>query len=591
MFRFFRQFCLIKPLVPLTLMIMALFAFSGCDSDSDSGSDYTPATLYSVHLYDGSLELKETVSAAAGTLINLDAKTAEFGNLTYGWYEAGSGTMLTGNFTVSGDVTLYAAAFVTEIESAEDLINIGGDLAGNYILKNDIALSSKWAPIGDSTDRFTGILAGGGYRITGLEVDTLNNGEYIGLFGYIDGGTVKDLSVETAGKGIEGKSYAGVITGYLLGGRIENTRTAGIINITLDGSNAGGIAGYVSADAVIKNSRSTVNIQSANARYIGGIAGSINGSAVIEECYSEGGLRGANNIGGITGDAAGSVAIINSHYTGDIFGGSSLGGIVGNAQGTAITGSYSAGSVTGTGTAIGGIAGSGSLEITGSYSTAYLASSANYSNVGGIAGNISGTISGSYFAGMIRAVGSSGGIAGSLNGSGTGSKIENSYFSGYLFSTGGNYVGGIAGQITGIVSVTKNYALGTINTSPTSNYTGGLVGGVMSGTAVAVTDNVLAGLGIYGGISRNRLVGSIGSATRTILGNLAYDSIDTTGSFSNTSNEEYHGTDATLEELTTRGTYADALQWAFGDDDEHPWRWGAFPDYPYPTLYWQTEHP
>jgi hypothetical protein len=574
-------------------MIIALFAFPGCDSDSDSDSGYNPPALYSVYLYDDSLELRQTVSAGEGAIIDLDAKTAEFDINTYGWYEAGSGTMLSGSFTVSGDAVLYAAALVTEIESAEDLIGINDDLAGIYILKNDIALSSGWVPIGDDTDRFTGLLEGGGYKISGLWVDALNNGEYVGLFGYIEDGTVKNLSVETAGKGIEGKSYAGVITGYLLGGKIENCRTAGNINITLDGSNAGGIAGYVSADAVIKNSSSTADIRSANARYIGGIAGSINGSAVIEECSSAGDLRGANYIGGITGDAAGSVTIINSHYTGDISGTANLGGIVGNASGTVITGSYSTGSVVGTGTAIGGIAGSGSLEITGSYSSAYLASSATGSYVGGIAGNVSGTISGSYFSGMIRAIGYSGGIAGGFSGSGTGSKIENSYFSGYLFSTGGNYIGGIAGQISGIVSVTKNYSLGTVNTALGSNYTGGLVGSVQSGTAVAVTDNVLAGIGIYnsGGLAKNRLVGNIGSATRTILGNLAYDGIDTNGSFSNTSNAEYHGTDATLEELTTRGTYADIQQWAFGDDDESPWKWGAFPDYPYPTLYWQTERP
>jgi hypothetical protein len=419
------------------------------------------------------------------------------------------------------------------------------------------------------------------------------------LFGYIEDGTVKNLGVETADKGIEGRSNVGVITGQLLGGRIENCYTSGNINIILTGSNAGGIAGSVSADAVIINSHSTVSVYSAGADYIGGIAGQISGSATVEECYSAGDLRGARYVGGIAGETAGNVTIVKSRYTGDISGTSELGGIVGSASGTVITDSYSAGSVIGSGTIIGGIVGrsSSSLEITRSHSVAYLASSAANSYVGGIVGNVpsgAAVISGSYFAGMIRATGLSGGIAGSLGGSGTGSKIENCFSSGYIFSTGGSSIGGIAGQISGIVSVTKNYFTGTVNTAGTGSV-GGLIGYIQSSTTVAVTDNILASPAIYNtgsGTAKNRLVGNIAvGATRTVIGNLAYDGIDTVGAFTNTTDEENHGTDAALEDLTARSTYTGIQQWAFGDDDEHPWKWGAFSDYPYPTLYWQTERP
>jgi hypothetical protein len=596
------MFCLIKRLAPLTLafMALALFALSGC-SDSDSGGS---AGSYSIYFYDGDLELKEILPVGGGEVIDLDAKTFEFGIDTYGWYEAGSDKAFMGNYAAAGNITLYAAPSIVEINTEEELINIKDDLAGRYVLKSDIALTDEWTPIGDDSSRFSGRLDGRGHKITGLWIDALNDGEYIGLFGYIDEGVVRNLRVETTAKGIEGKSNVGIITGYLLGGKIESVHTSGNINITLAGKNVGGIVGYISSEAAIKDAHSTANIHSANATNIGGIVGDINGSVTIEECSSTGDLWGASYIGGIAGNTAGTITIIKSYYTGNILGTETLGGITGNATGAVIKNSYSNGSVVGSGANIGGIAGSGSsFEITDSYSTAYLASSTNNSNAGGIVGKVSSAavILNSYFAGMIRAVGSSGGIVGSASGSGAGLEIKNCFFSGTLFSSSGSLIGGIAGQISGIVSITKNYSSGTVVTSGTSSGTtiGGIVGSLSgSNTDIALTDNVLASQGLYlysayGGNVKNRLVGSITASSRIVIGNLAYKDIDTNDDrpFSNTASEEYHGTDATKEELTAKSTYADIQQWAFGDDSDHPWKWNAFPDYPYPTLYWQTEQP
>jgi hypothetical protein len=633
MFRLFRHFYFMKRLVPVALAL-ALFAFAGCDSsdsDSNSGSGYTPPPiLYSVYLYDGDLDLRETVSVTEGGSVDLDAKSAEFGISVYGWYEGGSAVPLTGDLEVTDNITLYAAPSITEVSTESELDDIRNDLTGKYILKNDIALTSEWEPIGDDTagKQFGGILQGGGYKITGVRINSAE--DYIGLFGYIEGGVVKNLGVETANEGIRGAGHVGGITGRLsAGGRIENSYTAGSIFGTA--SIVGGIAGEL-AGSEIKNSYSAANVIASDGSYSGGIAGTASAS-LIEKCYFTGSVRGLAYTGGIVGRAIGAGMTVDKSYSTGTISATQLdtGGIVGFLEDGIIRESYSAGNIIANGTNTGGIVGavsggsSASVEIINCYSTAYVA--AGGSDIGGIAGTIGkpAVISGSYFAGVLEARGGSGGgIVGQTRMSSVARTLEikNSFFSGYMTggssdSSGYSYGGIVGYHYNGGLSITNSYSAGTIDMRMAFSI-GGILGQSANSSSVptiTITDNVVAspalicgGKNYYnGGI--NRIVGvfsALGTAyepIRLMAGNLAYEGIatnDTSCPLTNPTVPENHGTDAALATLTSKATYTDTLFWEFFDATNedpsydplaHPWKWGAFEDYPYPTLYWQTERP
>ena len=50
-----------------------------------------------------------------------------------------------------------------------------------------------WEPIGNADTPFTGSLNGDGHKITGLWIN--RTGDYIGLFGFIDGAVIRNVGV------------------------------------------------------------------------------------------------------------------------------------------------------------------------------------------------------------------------------------------------------------------------------------------------------------------------------------------------------------------------------------------------------------
>ncbi|MCG8540956.1 MAG: hypothetical protein MJA82_13600, partial [Clostridia bacterium] len=98
------------------------------------------------------------------------------------------------------------------ISTKEQLNNLRFQLNGHYKLGNDIDLGNvEWEPIGIQTMAFTGVLDGAGYKISNLKIYKPQE-NYIGLFGYIDSATIKDLKVENVD--IEGRNYVGALVGY-----------------------------------------------------------------------------------------------------------------------------------------------------------------------------------------------------------------------------------------------------------------------------------------------------------------------------------------------------------------------------------------
>ena len=105
---------------------------------------------------------------------------------------------------------------VYQISTAGHLVffrNLVNDMDGqtqtsgaNAVLLADINIAGEenWTPIG--TAPYAGTFDGGGHTISGLQV---NRALYVGLFGNIFGGTVKNLTVETAARRVRSPPFQG----------------------------------------------------------------------------------------------------------------------------------------------------------------------------------------------------------------------------------------------------------------------------------------------------------------------------------------------------------------------------------------------
>ncbi len=243
-----------------------------------------------------------------------------------------------------------------------------------YILNNDIDLAAflsesgpeyndgqGWRPIGGSTynAEFRSHLDGNGKTISNL---TINRGEqYVGLFGYTNGATVKDLTLDNVD--VKGGMYTGSLCGHFY---YESSMDNVTVNGTIQGAMyTGGIAGRLYS-ATIQNSSANVQIVSGSAD-IGGLVG-YNGG-IIEKCSAAGTVSGSgSNTGGFVGWNSGTINDSYSfvHVTVDE-GGSSIGGFVGYFDGGSIKDCYSAGSCISVTHLSGGFVGGGSPSTTSCY--------------------------------------------------------------------------------------------------------------------------------------------------------------------------------------------------------------------------------
>ena len=106
-------------------------------------------------------------------------------------------------------------------------------------LTADITLTDNWTPIGSYSNRYTGTFDGAGHTISGLKVSS--TGSYVGLFGYVDGGTVKNLNL--ANVSVSGNDYVGGVVGINSQGTVTGCYHATGEITSLRGGRIGGIVG------------------------------------------------------------------------------------------------------------------------------------------------------------------------------------------------------------------------------------------------------------------------------------------------------------------------------------------------------------
>lgn len=184
--------------------------------------------------------------------------------------------MVTGN--LFADVTITT---VNELKAFRNAVNSGTSYQyQNIYLKVDLDLNNEaWTPIGDATNPFKGNFEGWGHKISKLKVEGSN--DYAGLFGYIDGGSVRDVGVE--GSGVAGKLYVGGICGYLKSGEISSCYS----DIAVSGTQyVGGLCGY--SEGKIENCWHQGNVTASWASDVnaGGLVGDVHGGrGSLQRCY------------------------------------------------------------------------------------------------------------------------------------------------------------------------------------------------------------------------------------------------------------------------------------------------------------------
>lgn len=290
---------------------------------------------------------------------------------------------------------------------------------------SDIPTPTEWTFIGcDYDEAYSGTFDGAGHTIQGVYCNDQIKGR-AGLFGYVNGATIKDIKV----------------TGYI--------KTYGL---------AGGIAAYIRGGTSITDCVNAATVIAGDTRGYSPSAGRIVGCSEreqqnqITDCINTGTVKvivpdgDYSSAGGILGQAVNSTLISNCSNFGTVSGGrfenatskiSYVGGITGRITLTTVSDCYNAGVVTDTANpepTLGGIVGilDGTTSLVNSYNVGSVTAASTTATLGGVAGSVSrynNTITNCYYL-----TGTAGQACGQNNGVITPTTTEKSAFD---FANGG----------------------------------------------------------------------------------------------------------------------------------------------------------
>ena len=236
----------------------------------------------------------------------------------------------------------YLIASVEKLVALRDDVNAGETYDGVYFkLESDIALTDAWTAIGNGSrssktyngNSFKGVFDGNNKTISGLTITTTTGDDAaVGLFGVVDGGTVKNLYLTDVNINVPNSDLAGAAIGMMLNGATADKITVSGAVTGYDG--VGGIVGRLIIDGTISN---CINNASVTSSYggIGGIVGkayyedgdNTSTFASVTECTNNGTITAPKYVGGIVGLARANVTeCVNN---GAVVGGTQTGGIIG----------------------------------------------------------------------------------------------------------------------------------------------------------------------------------------------------------------------------------------------------------------------
>lgn len=252
---------------------------------------------------------------------------------------------ITVNINFKEEFTLSSSDFVDstpinysssiwEVDSSADLLNIayrmyyqGLTVAKKIVQTADIDFEGGYMlPIGTASNSFESVYDGGYYRIENMNI-VGGNAVNMGLFGYTDGATIKNLTLMNSS--VSGRGNVGAVVGYGNDTTLERvgvydstttimeaqdsgtgifftngnsvrsvSRASGTYTTSTLGNNS---AQYTMLSVMISNS---VTNSSDTAGYAGDLAGNLNNST-IDTCYERKSNTDDSTIGGLVGRATG----------------------------------------------------------------------------------------------------------------------------------------------------------------------------------------------------------------------------------------------------------------------------------------------
>ena len=147
------------------------------------------------------------------------------------------------------------------VETAADLNGVRDYLSAHFKQVADIDLSgyANWVPIGTYVSgqqaEFRGTYDGNGHTISNLTINRTSK-LYIGLFGCLSGGEVKNLGVTNAS--VSGRDRVGGLVGYATSSTITNCYSTG--NVSGTNNYAGDLGGGNACSSTITTYYRTNNV-------------------------------------------------------------------------------------------------------------------------------------------------------------------------------------------------------------------------------------------------------------------------------------------------------------------------------------------
>lgn len=219
-----------------------------------------------------------------------------------------------------------------ELQTFAANVNGGNSYEGKtVVLTANINLGGEnnpWTPIGTSANSFKGTFDGNYHIISGLYIDSTSN--YQGLFGYVSGGTIENVTVQGNVTSMGG--YIAGIVGYNNRGVIRNCSST--VDVNGNGGNFvhyyGGVAAYNSGTVTGCVNGGTVTATGGAA--CGGIVGCNFGGNVVD-CYNKGKINNpGSHIGGVVGQNRNSGEVKGSYNVGIVTGKTNVGAVIGQEQ-------------------------------------------------------------------------------------------------------------------------------------------------------------------------------------------------------------------------------------------------------------------
>lgn len=383
----------------------------------------------------------------------------------------------------------------------------------------DFAGASTINPVGFGNG-FVGNFYGNNHTLSNIQIDVADK-TYVGLFGYIKGGSVQNLTID----GLQFPKYAfsykylGGLAGHIENGTFSNIALDTIEGFNSENSSSGGFAGEINSGTF--NNISLKNLGNIGvAKYAGGFAGQINGgdfsSIILSNIES---IYGKNNGGGFVGYTTGNTTFdgIGLKDIRFIKSGAFTGGFAGMTQGNVIFENIVLNDLE---------------EISGSHAGGF---------VGGVLNNENGIASLSNIVlnniESIKGIGFIGGFAGWIN-NGT---FENIALNNIKNISDNNYAGGFtgyagAGTYKNIIlnNIGEISANGTASLDEKSIYAGGFAGRIKS-DGINFSNIVLNDIDkISASIAAGGFVGNIENGS-----NIANSNIYFYGLLNSSSNKNY----------------------------------------------------